>query len=125
MNNAVTATIEQGMTRATSNHIFRKPVQGQVPAREHSDVFDDWFSRCRMLLHFTACRVLGDPEEAELAVQNCWLTASRNPPTFDREGAFRSWLLRVLIDEASAILQGHLLRSAHGSIKTFDARVSK
>ena len=106
MNNAVTATIEQGMTRATSNHIFRKPVQGQVPAREHSDVFDDWFSRCRMLLHFTACRVLGDPEEAELAVQNCWLTASRNPPTFDQEGACHSWLLRVLIDEALTILHG-------------------
>ena len=31
------------------------------------------------------------PEKAELAVQNCWLTACRNPPTFDREGAFRSW----------------------------------
>ena len=52
--------------------------------------------------------MLGGPEEAELAIQNCWLTASRNPPTFDHEGAFRSWLLRVLIDEASAILNDRL-----------------
>jgi len=32
-------------------------------------------------------------------------TASRNPPKFDSEGAFRSWLARVLIHEALAILR--------------------
>jgi DNA-directed RNA polymerase specialized sigma24 family protein len=62
-----------------------------------------WFSRCRRLLHFTACRVLGGAEGAELAVQNCWLTASRNRPTLNHEGAFRSWLFRILIDEALAV----------------------
>jgi hypothetical protein len=35
----------------------------------------------------------------------CWLTASRNPPRFEYEGEFRRWLVRVLIDEASAILR--------------------
>jgi DNA-directed RNA polymerase specialized sigma24 family protein len=110
MDNAATASVEQGMLRATSDHIFRKPMRGQVVPRENSEIFDDRFSRCRGLLHFTASRVLGGPEKAELAVQKCWLTASRNPPTFEHEGAFRSWLLRVLIDEASAILQGHLRR---------------
>jgi len=49
--------------------------------------------------------VLGDEERVPLAVQNCWRTASRNPPRFEFEGAFRSWLVRVLIDEALAILR--------------------
>jgi DNA-directed RNA polymerase specialized sigma24 family protein len=114
MDHAATASIEQGMLRAKAEHIFRNSVRGQVAPREHSEVFDDRFSRCRGLLHFTASRVLGGPEEAELAVQKCWLTASRNPPTFDHEGAFRSWLLRVLIDEASAILQSHIRRQLDG-----------
>ena len=37
-------------------------------------------------------------------MQNCWLTASRNPPHFEYEGAFQSWLVRILIDEALTIL---------------------
>jgi hypothetical protein len=45
------------------------------------------------------------PQGRNLAVQNCRLRASSNPPAFDREGAFRSWLLRILIDEASSFLQ--------------------
>ena len=68
-------------------------------------VFRARFWRCHRLLHFVACRVLGGPERAEHAIQSCWLQASRNPPRFEYEGAFRSWLVRVLIDEALAILQ--------------------
>ena len=67
--------------------------------------FTYWFSRCCGLLRFTACRMLRSPEKAEAAVENCRRTASRISRTFDREGAFRSWLLRVLIDEALAILR--------------------
>lgn len=70
----------------------------------HSAVFDARFSRCRKMLHFLACRVLGSPEQAQEVVENCRVTASRNPPTFEYEGAFRSWLVRILIDEALAIL---------------------
>ena len=49
-------------------------------------------------------RILGDEDRAFVAILNCWQTASRNPPRFEYEGAFRSWLVRVLIDEALAIL---------------------
>ena len=73
--------------------------------REHPVVFEGRFSRCRPLLQFLACRILGSCEEVEKAVQNCRITASRNPPRFEYEGAFRSWLVRVLIDEALAILR--------------------
>ena len=72
---------------------------------EHPAVFDAWFSRWRCSLYFMACRVLGGPNGAEDAVQNCFLTASRNPPSVAYEGAFGSWLLRILIDEALLILR--------------------
>jgi len=48
-------------------------------------------------------RVLGGPEQAEKAVENCWHAASPHPPHFKYEGEFRSWFLRVLIDEALAL----------------------
>jgi DNA-directed RNA polymerase specialized sigma24 family protein len=76
--------------------------------QEDPTVFDARFSRCRGLLHFIACRVLGGTERAEDSVQNCWLTASRNPPRFEHEGAFRSWLLRIVIDEALVIHRKNL-----------------
>jgi len=72
--------------------------------QEQSALFKGRFSRCRGLLHLIACRVLGSDKGAEDVVQSCWLTASRNPPKFEYEGAFRSWLLRILIDEALAVL---------------------
>jgi DNA-directed RNA polymerase specialized sigma24 family protein len=68
------------------------------------------------LLHFIACRVLGSSERADGAIENCWVRASRNPPRFEYEGAFRSWLVRVLIDEALAILRQNE-RSAHNEIR--------
>jgi DNA-directed RNA polymerase specialized sigma24 family protein len=61
--------------------------------------------RCNSLLHFLAYRILGTHEEAGNAVENCRIVASRNPPDFEYEGAFRSWVARILIDEAVAILR--------------------
>ena len=67
-------------------------------------MFEDRFAQCRQLLHFLAARILGSQDEAEDAVRNCRAAASRNPPSFEGEGAFRSWLARILIDEACALL---------------------
>src|SRR5262249_43575827 len=72
---------------------------------EHALGFASRFSRYRPLLYSLACRVLGGTRSAENALENCRRTASRNPPKFDYEGAFRSWLARVLIHEALAILR--------------------
>jgi DNA-directed RNA polymerase specialized sigma24 family protein len=62
------------------------------------------FSRYRRVLYRVAYRVLDNHQEAKDAVRNCLLAASGNAPRFENEGAFRSWLVRVLIDEALAIL---------------------
>jgi DNA-directed RNA polymerase specialized sigma24 family protein len=37
-------------------------------------------------------------------VERCSLTACADPQEFNYEGAFRSWLVRILIDEALLIL---------------------
>ena len=67
-------------------------------------VFNARFSRCHGLLSITARRLLGGNKGVEEAVQNCWLAASRNPPRFESEAAFRSWLLSLLTEEALIIL---------------------
>ena len=67
--------------------------------------FDARFSRCYNLLHFIARRILGSSESVQDAVENCRVRASQSSLEFGQEGAFRSWLVRVLIDEALALLQ--------------------
>lgn len=72
---------------------------------DDSTSFNVRFSYCRPLLYFIAGRVLENPGDAEEAVRNCFFTASRDTPEFQDEGAFRSWLLRVVIDEALLIVR--------------------
>lgn len=66
---------------------------------------DILFSRYRRTLSLVAYRVLGNYEEAEDAVQNCLRTAVDNVPLLEDEGAFRCWLVRVLIDQAVLLLR--------------------
>jgi DNA-directed RNA polymerase specialized sigma24 family protein len=67
--------------------------------------FDARFDRCRAMLLAIASRVVGRVDDAAEAVARCRTIAGRNPPAFASEPAFRSWLARVLIDEALAIFQ--------------------
>jgi DNA-directed RNA polymerase specialized sigma24 family protein len=62
--------------------------------------FDRHFARCRNLLYFIALRMLDCPQQACEAMRRTYRTASLNLPHFEYEGALRSWLLRILIDEA-------------------------
>ena len=73
-------------------------------SQENLEALDILFSRYRRTLSLVAYRVLSNHEEAEDAVQNCLRTAADNVPRFEHEGAFRCWLVRVLIDEAVTIL---------------------
>jgi DNA-directed RNA polymerase specialized sigma24 family protein len=73
--------------------------------QDRQNIFDLQFAHSCELLHFIARRILNCVQEAEEAVKNCRLTASRNPPGFSNEGAFKSWLVRILIDEATLLLR--------------------
>jgi RNA polymerase sigma-70 factor, ECF subfamily len=73
--------------------------------RGNENALDTLFARHRRLLHSLAVRILHNHEEAEDAVQNCMVLAFRNLPKFDCRGAFRTWLVRILINESIAILR--------------------
>jgi hypothetical protein len=66
--------------------------------------FESRFAKNRKLIAFVARRVLDSQEETEAAVRECFKTASRNPQVFASDGAFRSWILRMVIEEALIIL---------------------
>jgi DNA-directed RNA polymerase specialized sigma24 family protein len=76
----------------------------QSNPQKNLEGLDILFSRYRRALSVVAHRVLGSHEGAEDAVQNCLRTAADNVPRFEHEGAFRCWLVRVLIDEAVILL---------------------
>jgi DNA-directed RNA polymerase specialized sigma24 family protein len=98
------------MIATESSPAFRLHETELSTFREHQDEFDTSFWRCRRTLHFIAFRIVGGNDGAECAVSNCWRRASRHRPSFDGEGMFRSWLMRILINEALAILHnGHSL----------------
>ncbi len=76
-----------------------------IGLRGNEQALDTLFARHRRLLHSLAVRILHNYEEAEDAVQNCMVLAFRNLPKFENHGAFRTWLVRILINEAIAILR--------------------
>lgn len=92
------------MERTRHVHEYEKLGGEEFASRSSSATFNFRFSRARRLLYLVAHRVLGDREGAELAIENCWRSSARNTPRFDDEGAFRSWLLRRVIDEALIVL---------------------
>lgn len=71
----------------------------------NGDAFEILFSRYRPILYRLAQRILRNHEQAEDAVQNCSLAAFRKLKSFKYEGAFRSWLARILVNEAITILR--------------------
>ena len=69
------------------------------------NAFEILFSRYRPILYRLAQRILRNHEEAEDAVQNCSLAAFCKMGSFKYEGAFRSWLARILVNEAITIFR--------------------
>ena len=100
---------------------------GEILSNSQSnlDALDVLLSRYRQTLLLVAYRVLGDHNQAEDAVQRCLMSSSWNVPHFETEGAFRSWLIRVLIDKALIILRekewvAHILRANKGQSYPID-----
>lgn len=73
------------------------------------------FTKYSRLLYDLAHRVLRNREEAEDAVQCCLLQAYRNLSNVQCQSSFRSWLVRILINEALAIVRRKKSRPAIGS----------
>jgi DNA-directed RNA polymerase specialized sigma24 family protein len=85
------------------DHSWPDEIDGTgVSLQERLSQFDIRFARCYGLLHLIASRVLGSSEGAEEAIENCRVAASHNAPVFEHDGAFRCWLVRMVMDEALA-----------------------
>jgi RNA polymerase sigma factor (sigma-70 family) len=56
-------------------------------------------------LYRTAFRVLRNKEDAEDALQDCWLSVCTNLKSFEGRSSFYTWLTRVVINSASMILR--------------------
>jgi RNA polymerase sigma factor (sigma-70 family) len=77
----------------------------RLAARGHMTAFDAIFRRYHQEL-FRSCRgILGDPDEAQDAVQNTMAAALQALPEERREIALRPWLHRIAHNEAVSIMR--------------------
>jgi RNA polymerase sigma-70 factor (ECF subfamily) len=70
------------------------------------------FARNNRALYQTALRVLGNPEDAEEALQEGLLSAYRNLRRFERRSQFSTWLTRIVINAALMRRRSKLARPA-------------
>jgi hypothetical protein len=106
--NTQTVAVRSESADVNSMSELRSEDEDQTVSNSQGNIkaLDVLFSRYRRTLFLVAYRVLGDHNQAGDALQRCLQSASYNVPQFENEGAFRSWLVRVLIDEALLILHG-------------------
>ena len=76
---------------------------GLLEILEERAEFEAQFARYRGLVRFAVSWFLSDPEQIEEAVEKSFLTALRHPISFEYEGEFRRWLVRIAMDEAAEI----------------------
>jgi len=87
-------TIDLNLHEQTEDQLIERGLAGDARA------LDVLFSRNTRALYQTALRVLGNPEDAEEALQEGLLSAYRNLPRFERRSQFSTWLTRIVINAA-------------------------
>ncbi len=68
--------------------------------RGDADALETLFARNNRALYQTALRLLGNPEDAEDALQDGLLSAYRNLRRFEGRSRFSTWLTRIVINAA-------------------------
>src|ERR1700723_443623 len=84
----------QKMEDQSEEQLIERGLNGDARA------LDALFARNTRALYQTALRVLGNPEDAEEALQEGLLSAYRNLPRFERRSQFSTWLTRIVINAA-------------------------
>src|SRR5579864_4565668 len=82
------------LAEQTEEQLIERGLNGDARA------LDALFARNTRALYQTALRVLGNPEDAEEALQEGLLSAYRNLPRFERRSQFSTWLTRIVINAA-------------------------
>jgi DNA-directed RNA polymerase specialized sigma24 family protein len=99
-----------------------QPASGE---QDRLDQFAHWFPRCRSTLYFIASLILGSSVGTEDAVRRCRIKAARNLRNFESEGFFRSWIVRILINEALSILYRNAPKRLRHTPSIFEASNSQ
>jgi RNA polymerase sigma-70 factor (ECF subfamily) len=103
----------------TTNHstldeaaLVRKAIAGEEGALEIL------FAQHSRALFQTALRLLGNPEDAEDALQEAMLSAYRNLPRFEGRSQFSTWMTRIVINAA---LMRRRSKRAHPALSLDDS----
>src|SRR6202035_1932056 len=88
------AVAELDYTEQSEEQLIEQGLKGDARA------LDALFARNTRSLYQTALRVLGNPEDAEEALQEGLMSAYRNLPKFERRSQFSTWLTRIVINAA-------------------------
>jgi len=92
---AAEGTVEDlNLAEQNEEQLIERGLEGDTRA------LDALFARNTRTLYQTALRVLGNPEDAEEALQEGLLSAYRNLPRFERRSQFSTWLTRIVINAA-------------------------
>lgn len=69
----------------------------------HGDLgsFEQLMRRHNQRIFRTARAILKDDDDAQDAAQQAWIAAYRHLDTWQRRGAFSTWLVRIVVNEAS------------------------
>ncbi|HEX4642419.1 MAG TPA: sigma-70 family RNA polymerase sigma factor [Candidatus Acidoferrales bacterium] len=86
--------VELKMDEQSEAQLIERGLAGDARA------LDALFARNTRALYQTALRVLGNPEDAEEALQEGLLSAYRNLPRFEKRSQFSTWLTRIVINAA-------------------------
>ena len=81
------------------NPLVRQAAKSDLQAQSHL------FTQHRSQLYRRAYSILRNREDAEDALQDCWLRALSNLPLFRGRSSFSTWLTRIVINSALMILR--------------------
>src|ERR1019366_9285217 len=98
--------VDLNLQEQTEDQLIERGLSGDARA------LDVLFTRNTRTLYQTALRVLGNPEDAEEALQEGLLSAYRNLPRFERRSQFSTWLTRIVINAALMRLRSKRARPA-------------
>ncbi len=85
---------KQNLARQSDDRLIHRALRGDV------DALETLFARNNRALYQTALRLLGNPEDAEDALQEGLLSAYRNLRRFEGRSQFSTWLTRIVINAA-------------------------
>jgi RNA polymerase sigma-70 factor, ECF subfamily len=100
------SSILSALSPLEETRLIRRAMRGDAKALE------TLFARHNRALYQTALRLLGNPEDAEDALQEGLLAAYRNLPRFEGRSQFSTWLTRIVINAALMRLRSKRARPA-------------